>query len=331
MEDAGSTLSLLQTQPPVEPQDAAPAEAAPQGQEAPADGAPDAGGGLMEQAGNALSDPASFFEQNSALLTDYAVRIAGVLVLLFVGYLIARWVGSVTSKALTRAKIDLTLAKFFGRMARWGVLILVVISVLGIFGINTASFAVVLGAAGLAIGLAFQGTLSNFAAGVMLLVFRPFKIGQFVNVAGVMGTVDEIDLFNTTLDTPDNRRLILPNSSIFGSTIENFSHHPRRRVDVPVGVEYAADIDKTREALEKAVTTIEGRLEDPPHQILLDALADSSVNWIVRVWAPSSDFFPVRERTIRAIKMHLEEAGLGIPFPQMDVHLDGQIRTATSE
>jgi small conductance mechanosensitive channel len=227
-----------------------------------------------------------------------------------------------TLKACQKTKLDLTLSKFIARMVKWLILLLTGIFILGKFGINTASFAVVIGAAGLAVGLAFQGTLSNFAAGIMLLVFRPYKVGDVVTVSGTTGKVDEVELFTTTLDTPDNRRFIIPNSSIFGSTIENITFHPKRRVDVVVGVSYSADIDKTREVLTAAANAIDKTLDDPEKVIMLTGLGASSVDWVVRVWANTGDFWAVKEDLTRAIKMHLDQAGISIPFPQMDIHLN---------
>ena len=149
-----------------------------------------------------------------------------------------------------------------------------------------------------------------------------YKVGDVVTVSGTTGKVDEVELFTTTLDTPDNRRFIIPNSAIFGSTIENITFHPRRRVDVAVGVSYSADIDKTRQVLIAAANSIEKTLDDPEKVIMLTGLGASSVDWVVRVWANTSDFWGVKEDLTRAIKMHLDEAGISIPFPQMDIHLD---------
>ena len=156
----------------------------------------------------------------------------------------------------------------------------------------------------------------------MLLVFRPFKVGDVISVAGITAKVAEIELFSTTLDTPDNRRMILPNSSVFGSPIENVTYHPVRRVDVNVGVDYSAAVDATRETLSAGIADIPGQDADLPPQVLLVDLGDSAVNWQVRVWAPTEDYFAMKEAVTRAVKLALDEAGIGIPFPQMDVHVD---------
>ena len=265
-----------------------------------------------------------------ALLTTYAIRIIGVLVLLIVAWIISGWMGRMTIRALEKANVDETLRKFFGNMAKYTVLILAVLACLGMFGVQTTSFAAVLAAAGFAIGLAFQGTLGNFSAGVMLLTFRPFKIGDVVTVAGQTGKVFEIELFTTKLDTPDNRRLIIPNSSVFGSTIENITHHDKRRVDVAVGVDYSADLDQTRQVLEGVAQAEPGRLPDSDTQACLLELADSSINWQVRVWTKTEDYFAVKDSLTRAVKVALDQAGIGIPFPQMDVHLDGALQNRSA-
>jgi len=252
----------------------------------------------------------------------WAMRVVGALITLFLAWVIAGWVRRRIRVGLEKRGFDATLTKFFGNVARWAILIAALIGVLGVFGIQTASFAALLAAMGLAIGLAFQGTLSNFAAGVMLLVFRPFKVGDYVRVADEMGTVEEVELFFTELKTPEAKRIIVPNSQILADAIENFTHHEVRRVTVPVGVDYGADLDRTRGVLEAAAKKIEGVLEDPEPQIFLSALGASSVDWQVRVWTTGDVYWDVHQRTVRAAKQALDEAGIGIPFPQMDVHFD---------
>lgn len=255
-------------------------------------------------------------------IVSYATSAAGALLLLFVLWIVARIVGSLVGSSLRRASFDETLTRFFVKASRWLVMLIAVVMCLSIFGIETTSFAAVLGAAGLAVGLAFQGTLGNFAAGIMLLVFRPYKVGDVVNAAGQTGKINEIELFTTTMDTPDNRRIIIPNGAIFGSTIENITHHPRRRADVEVGVDYSADIQKTREVLEAAVKGVEGVLDDPAPAVVLTGLGGSSVDWVVRAWANTGDWAAVKERTTVAVKEALDAAGIGIPYPTMDINMN---------
>lgn len=257
------------------------------------------------------------------LIVPYAIRMAGALAFLLLAWTLAGWAGRATSKALKRARVDLTLTLFFTGTARWAVLIMGSLAALAAFGIQITAFAAVIGAAGLAVGLAFQGTLSHFASGIMLLVLRPFAVGDVVTAGGVRGTVTEIQLFSTTFDTPDNRRIFVPNSRIFGDVIENDTYHATRRVDVPVGAEYSADIDATRAALTRALERVDGIREEPAPQVYLKELGGSSVDWVVRGWCATADFWEVRQELVRAVKLELDAAGIGIPFPQLDVHLDG--------
>ncbi len=261
-------------------------------------------------------------EAASPLLMTYGVRALGVLVLLLIAWTIAGWIGRIVSRGMERAKIDATLSKFAAKMARWSILIMAMLACLSVFGIQTTSFAAVIGAAGLAIGLAFQGTLANFSAGVMLLIFRPFKVGDVINAAGQTGKVDEIELFTTTLDTPDNRRIVVPNGAIFGATIENVTHHSTRRVDIAVGIEYSADIDRTREVLTRAALATAGRLTDQEPAIVLTELGGSSVDWAVRVWSNTPEYWDVKQALIRSVKNSLDEAEIGIPYPTMDVNVN---------
>ena len=246
----------------------------------------------------------------------YTPRVVGALVLLIGAWILAGWISR-----LKLAKIDETLSRFMTKFTWWSVLVLGVVACLACFKVETTSFAAAIGAVGFAIGLAFQGALGNFAAGIMLLIFRPYKVGDVIVVGGQTGTVDEIDLFSTTLDTPDNRRILIPNASIFGSTIENTSFHRTRRVDILVGVGYAADIDRTYEVLMRAACSIPGIVETPAPEVVLVELANSSVNWSVRIWAQSAEFGLLKQRTIRAIKLALDQAAIEIPFPQMDINL----------
>lgn len=284
---------------------------------------------VLAQTGEAAEGEEAMPDIAEALNPDNLMRIAetyGVpllkaLVLLLAALIVASWTSRIVRRGLEKAKFDLTLTKFFATLIRWTILVLAIIGILGMFGFQTTSFAAVIGGAALAIGLAMQGSLGNLAAGVMLLVFRPYKVGDVINTGGVIGKVDELELFTTSLDTFDNRRIIVPNGAIFGSTIENISYHSIRRVDVAVGVSYSADIDKTREVLMAAAEGVPGRSTEREPAVVLGDLGDSAVGWTVRVWAAGADFWGVKEATTRAIKMALDEAGISIPFPQRDVHV----------
>ncbi len=244
-----------------------------------------------------------------------------VIILIIIVLIASSWIRRLILAGSGRARLDQTLARFLANMARWTVIVLGALAVLNTFGIETTSFAAAIAAVGFAIGMALSGTLGNFAAGMMLLVFRPFKVGDVVTVAGITAVVDEIDIFTTQLNTFDNRRFIVPNGKIFGDTIENISHHSTRRVDVSVGTDYTADLDQVREILTRVATEVQGRLADQAPAVALLELGESSINWAVRVWVKSSDFGAVKDRLTRNIKVALDEAGVGIPFPQRDVHL----------
>ncbi len=252
----------------------------------------------------------------------YGLRAMFVLVLLILAWTVSGWLSNLTRSALHRIKFDETLSKFIAKFVRWLVLGMVALGCISKFGIETTSFAAVIGAAGLAVGLAFQGTLSNFAAGAMLLIFRPYKVGDVINTAGILGVVNEIALFTTEIDTFDGRRIIVPNGSIFGSVIENVTYHSRRRVDIGVGTAYEADIDQTRQILEEAIATVPKVLTDPKPAVVLQGLGASSVDWSVRGWANNDDYGEVKQALIRAVKISLDKARIGIPYPQMDVHVD---------
>ena len=245
------------------------------------------------------------------------------LAVVFCGYFVAKYLARVVSRPI-RQRIDETFGRFVGTAIYYSVMLGIVASVASKLGAPLGGMAAMLAAAGFAIGLAFQGTLSNFASGVLMIVFRPFKVGDVVNVAGVTGKVNEIDLFTTTLDTPDNRRLIIPNSSISGGTIENISYHPHRRIEVAVGVDYDANIETTRQALQDAADvfvreTIHG--EGRGTAIVLSNLGDSAVEWKVRMWVQSADYWSLQESLTSEVKRQLDLVDIGIPYPQMDIHL----------
>lgn len=256
------------------------------------------------------------------------LNILGAIVLLILTFIIAGWARRASRRGMERSQLDPALTRFFASIVRYTVIVLGVLAVLGIFGISVASFAAILAAMGFAVGLALQGTLSHFAAGIMLLLFRPFTIDDVVSVAGVKGKVIEIGLVTTLFDTFDNRRIIVPNGTIYGSTIENLTHHDLRRVDVNVGTDYDAALDETRAVLESVASSIEGGVEEPSPRVYLSELGGSSINWAVRVWARTADYWDVRERMTYQIKSALDDHKIGIPYPQMDIHLD-ELKTET--
>ena len=281
-----------------------------------------AGEELKNTAGDALSGDTDAMWQ---LFQDYGMPLVWALVIIVISFIVGKMASGMVQRAAGKAKVDLTLSRFFGKLVYYAVLILGFTFALSKFGIEMTSFAAILAAMGFAVGMAMSGTLGNFANGVMLLIFRPFDVGDVISAAGVTAKVNAIELFTTTLDTPDNRRIIVPNSAIYGGTIENITHHDERRCDVFVGVDYSADMDKTREVLTKAAEALDEynvKGEGRGFQVFMIDLGDSSVNWTVRFWTTGADFWTAKEKLTHAVKQHLDEAGIGIPFPQMDVHLD---------
>lgn len=258
-------------------------------------------------------------------VAPWGIKIVGAIFALFAAWIVAGMCGRAVRRVAKARDIDATVTGFLATVARYAVLTASIVGILGVFGIETSSFAAIIGAAGLAIGLAFEGTLGNLAAGVMLLVFRPFKVGDVITAGGVTGKVDVLELFTTTMTTPDNRKIIVPNKVIAGDTITNFAGYDERRCDVDVGVDYDADCDVVREALTEALAMIETKLDDKDHQIFLKALGGSSVDWQVRVWTKTADFWVTHEQTVRAIHKKLGEKGIGIPYPTMDVNLDAAV------
>jgi small conductance mechanosensitive channel len=271
---------------------------------------------------NDLFSQGYFSAETLNMVTGYLLSGLAFVLILVVGRYLARWVRNLIRGGLDKPRVDRTLTKFAGNFAYYGIFILAIFAGLETLGVETASFVAVLAAASFAVGLALQGTLANFAAGVMLLVFRPFSVDDYVDIAGETGFVKEIQLFFTRLRTRENRLIIVPNGDIFGATIENIFAHDKIRVDCDVGTDYPADIDATREVLLEAARSVEGRLEDEGEQAALVELGGSSINWQVRVWAEPDDYFRLKQELTRQVKYHLDEAGIGIPFPQMDVHLD---------
>jgi small conductance mechanosensitive channel len=229
--------------------------------------------------------------------------------------------GSV-AKILNKKSMDPAVVEFIHGLVRYLLFVIVLIAALGRVGVQTASVVAVIGAAGLAVGLALQGSLSNFAAGILIVAFRPFKSGDYVEVAGVAGSVESIQIFQTVLKTPDNKMVVVPNSSVIGDAITNYSRHPIRRIDLVIGVSYNADLKKTKQVLREVIEKDERVLKEKDITIGVVALADSSVNFNVRPWVKTEDYWNVYYDLMQGIKEALDENDIEIPFPQMDVHLN---------
>lgn len=240
--------------------------------------------------------------------------------ILIVGFLLAGWAKRfITDKALDHEELDNTLFTFIGSIVRYAIIAFTIIMVLARFGVQTTSLIAVIGAAGLAIGLALQGTLSNVAAGVMLMIFRPFKLGQYIEAAGHAGTVKEVNLFTTELATPDNVQIIIPNGAIWSGSIINYSHHETRRVDLVFGVSYASDLKAAEAALRKLMDDEDRILDAPAAFLMVTELGPSSVDFTMRVWCDSADYAPLKFDLTRGAKDALDEAGVDIPFPTTTV------------
>jgi small conductance mechanosensitive channel len=260
-------------------------------------------------------------EQITAFVTQWGLKVVGALAVLLVGRIVAGMMRGAVRRALQRADVDATLRPFLSGLVYYLALAVVLIAVLNLFGIQTASLIAVLGAAGLAVGLALQGTLSNFASGVMLLVFRPFQAGNYVEVAGTAGSVEQVGVFNTTLKSPDNVRIVVPNSQIYGSTIKNYNGFETRRIDMVMGISYDDDIGLAAKTIGSILEADPRVLKDPAPVVAVSELADSSVNLVVRPWCQGSDYWALKWDLTRQMKEGLEEAGCSIPYPQHDVHL----------
>lgn len=250
----------------------------------------------------------------------YGLRIIGAILILVAGRIAAGVISRGIRKACDRGQVDVTLSNFFVSLAKAVVMVFAVLAALAKFGVQTASFIAVLGAAGFAVGFALQGSLSNFAAGVMLLFFRPFKVGDFIDAGGSAGTVKEIALFTTTLATPDNIKVIVPNGAIFGGTIRNFAGYDTRRVDLVVGIGYGSDIAQAIEVMEGLIKADNRIFSEPKHYIAVSELADSSVNLVVRLWAWREDYGGRKSDFMRAVKEAFDAHGIEIPFPQRVIH-----------
>ena len=255
------------------------------------------------------------------LVVTYSIKIIAAIVIFFVGRIVANFISNLTKNLMIKAKVDATLAGFVQHLSFMGIMVFVIIAALNKLGVETTSMVAVIGAAGLAVGLALQGSLANFAAGVMLVLFKPFSVGDFINAAGEMGTVKEIQIFNTVLAHPDNRKIVVPNSHITGGSIANFSAIEKRRIDLTFGISYSDDMKTAKDVLLKLVTSDDRVLKDPAPVVAVSELGDSSVNLVCRPWVKPGDYWAVYFDVVEKGKLALEDAGMTIPFPQSDVHL----------
>ncbi len=261
-------------------------------------------------------------KQGITLLTMYGLKVIGAILILIVGRMVANWVQIKVAVWLRKTdKADETLIGFLSNLARYVVLIATVLAVLSQFGIETTSLIAVLGAASLAIGLALQGTLSNVAAGVMLLFFRPFKAGDFVETAGISGSVKSITLFVTELATPDNVQILVPNSQVWGSIVKNYSYHATRRVDLVLGIDYADDIEKAQSVVQQVLKEDPRVLADPAPMAVVGNLGESSVDLTIRAWCQAGDYWPLKFDLTKTLKQRFDQENLNIPFPQRTIHM----------
>lgn len=261
-------------------------------------------------------------DQIVAIITEYGLDVVGAIAILIVGWIASQWVHASVAKALGRSKkVDAMLCGFFASLAKYLVLIFTGLMVLSQFGVQTASLIAVLGAAGIAVGLALQGTLSNVAAGVMILIFRPFKIGDYVEAGGKAGTVQAVTLFITEMATPDNVQIIVPNSQIWGSSVVNYSFHDTRRVDLSLGISYEDNIGMAVAAINQTIAADERVLKEPEPMVAVSELANSSVNFVIRIWCKAADYWPLKFDMTRALKEKMDSEGISIPYPQRTVHM----------
>lgn len=264
----------------------------------------------------------SWFNENQTMLQNLAVQFVVALLILFVGKIIAKLIRKGVQKLLEHKQVDNTVISFISSLVYGLVILVSFIAAISHLGFNTSSLVAIVGAAGLAIGLALQGSLSNFASGILLITLKPFKSGDFVEVSGTAGVVEEVNIFSTQLRTGDNKTVIIPNGSITSGTITNYSRKPTRRIDLVIGVSYDADLAKTRDILTQITSNHELVLKDQAVTIGVSELADNSVNFVVRPWVKTENYWPVYFELLESIKLALDEAGIEIPYPQLSVHVN---------
>jgi len=285
----------------------------------------------IQNAGEDVVQDITGFDWNTILQTlqekgpdlgiAFGMKIATALAIFLIGKFIIRMLVTAIGKVMQKQNVDKTLETFICNLVRISLLVVVIIAAIGALGVQTTSFIAVFGAAGLAVGLALQGSLSNFASGVLIVLFRPYRVGDFIEAAGIAGSVEEVQILTTILKTGDNKQIIVPNSQIMDSIITNYSANDTRRVDMVVGVSYDDDLDKVRKTIEELIAAEDRILDEPAPTVAVSALADSSVNFIVRPWVNTSDYWGVTFDLTEAIKKRFDAEGISFPFPQQDVHL----------
>jgi small conductance mechanosensitive channel len=260
-------------------------------------------------------------KQLETIVATYGLNIVAAIIILIVGLWLAKFLSKSVTKMMLKKGVDATLTKFLGSIVKVGIIAFVIMAVISRLGIETTSFVAVLGAVGLAIGFALQGSLSNIAAGVMIIIFRQIKVGDFIEGGGKMGSVETVGIFSTTLTTPDNKVIYVPNSKLVGDNIVNYSVKDTRRVDLVFGIGYSDDIDKAKNVISRILDGNSKILKDPAPQIVVSELADSSVNFHVRPWVNSPDYWDVYFNTTEQVKKQFDAENISIPFPQRDVHM----------
>lgn len=277
--------------------------------------------------GKATTNPFSFSSAQEALsriyslLAEYGLKVVGALLIFAVGRWVAKLVSALAASGMKRAKVDPTLIPFLENLAYTALLVFVVLAAVAALGVQTTSVIAVLGAAGLAVGLALQGSLSNFASGVLLLIFKPFRVGDFVEIGGAKGTVHAIHVFNTVINSPDNIRIIVPNAEVTGGSILNYTINGTRRVDLVVSVSYDDDLKKARRVIENVLAAESRVLAEPAPVVAVSEMADSSVDFVARPWVKADDYWDVYFALTEAMKVALDEHGITVPFPQQEIYV----------
>ena len=266
-------------------------------------------------------DWAGLYEQFQTVGVSFGIKIIAALAIFFIGRMVARIVTNGIRKLMASQEVDKILETFVSNLVYWVLMIFVIIAAINQIGVQTTSLIAIVGAAGLAVGLAMQGSLANFAAGVLIVIFRPYKVGDFVEAAGIAGSVEEVQILTTVLKTGDNKQIVVPNAQIMGSIITNYSANDTRRIDLVIGIGYDDDIDKARDTIRDLVDADERILNDPACLIAVSELADSSVDFVVRPWVKSGDYWAVKLALTEAIKKRFDKEGISFPYPQRDVHI----------